>query len=124
MLEEVEGAAGPHEPAYLCQGGERVGDRAERERAQRVVVRRVVGRHRWPSSPIRSTGTLRPGPPSLREPPPDVGGLHGADRLDLGREVHQVQAAAEAELEHPAAQPGAGLTRASHRAPDRAARRR
>src|SRR4051794_36947783 len=44
VLEEVERAAGPDEASYLRQSRERVGDRAQREGAQRAVVRRVVGR--------------------------------------------------------------------------------
>src|SRR4051794_8237513 len=44
VLQEVERAAGPHEASYLRQSRERVGDRAQREGAQRAVVRRVVGR--------------------------------------------------------------------------------
>ena len=58
---KCERAARPHEPAYLAQGGERIGDRAEREGGRaRGRTTRPAAATDCPSRPTRSTGTAAP----------------------------------------------------------------
>lgn len=101
VLEEVEPATGPDNPAEFGERERDIGDHAQGERGERAVTAPVLERQELRVG--ARIDDLDPGvsPPALGQAAGDTSGFNGVDHLDLRGEVVEVEPRAEADLDDP-----------------------
>ncbi len=111
MLQEDEPAARPQHPEDLAQRPSGVGDAAHRPGAHHAIERLVGERQLLATERTLIHGHAALGDAPACEPVHAGVGIDGRDPADVLRVVGQVQARAEADLQHLAAHVGEQLVR-------------